>query len=196
MYYWTKYFKKSVSIIINNVVENWSATKAIDGLEGKVYLDKTWQLPCTKYRCVPQEYLRPSKYNYGSGYEQFLTRDFEHFTGVSKPWSTQEQARINVDAILGRFKARGLQGIKSPQEFWYLIFHKVHDLLQMNNVTADDDDVVDIRDLTIPRAKLGGYPTFKMMNTVIQARTGKSVDHIEGWADWEKEKKGKRKLHN
>jgi hypothetical protein len=190
LYYWTKYFKKNVSIMIGKEVENWSSSTTTNGEEGKVYLEKTWTLPCTNYRCVPEEYLLPSKYNYGSGYEKFLKdrqHDFVHFTGANKPWSTKSLASINMDDILDRFQKNGLKGLRNTHHFWFLTLHKVVEKLQMNTNRADPEDVVDIRNLNIPRAKLGGFPTFGMMNEVIKARTGKSTDHIESFADWAKE---------
>jgi hypothetical protein len=194
LYFWTKYFKKDVSLLIQNEVENWQSRKATDGEAQEVYLEKTWKLECTKYKCIPEVYLDRSLYNYGSGYEQFLRlHDFKHFTGPQKPWSKNVQSTIQLDDILDRFAKDGYKGLRNPQEYWYLVFLRVHKGLNMSVSTSDDGDAVDIKNLNIPHAKLGGYPTFGMMNDVIEARTGNSTSHVQTFIErrkWEVATKG------
>lgn len=185
-----------MSIIIGGQVENWSSRKTNSGEAQEVYLEKTWELGCTKYKCIPEVYLRPSSYNYGSGYEQFLSeRDFQHFTGTTKPWLREVQSEINMDRILRRFTKNGYKGIRSPQEYWYLVFHRVHKRLNMSVATWEDEDIVDIHNLKIPEAKLGRYPTFRMMNAVIEARTGNSTSHVQSWSEWNKVRKATKGIY-
>jgi hypothetical protein len=121
----------------------------------EVNLEQTWELQCSKYKCIPAAYWRPLKFNYGSQYEQFLRkRYFEHFTCAAKPWSNKVQVRIDVDdTVLDCFMKNGLKGLRSPQGYRYLIFQRVHERLQMNNATADNADDVDILKPECPPCK-------------------------------------------
>ncbi len=188
LYFWTKYFKKNVSILINNRIENWSSQKTTNGDDDKVFLEKAWEMPCIKSKCIPKEYLLPTSYDFGNGYEEVLNApyDFAHMGGQQKAWSKDVQASLNLDDILDRFAKHGVGGLGSPQEYWYVIFHRVHERLGMNNVTGDDQEVVDIRNLNVTGAKLGYWPNHADVNAVIEARTGNSTSHVESWEDYEK----------
>jgi hypothetical protein len=72
LYHWTKYAKKSVSLIIGGEVENWTSRN------GSAYLEETMKGIQTKYTCVPSATRARVK---SPGVESSPYRDFRHFTG-------------------------------------------------------------------------------------------------------------------
>ena len=70
LYYWTKYIKRDVSVIIGSAVQHWSD----DGGEGVSLRTIDSDNPLEKYSCFPKGNLAPPY------------RDFCHFTGRYKPW--------------------------------------------------------------------------------------------------------------
>lgn len=62
LYYWPKYVKQSVTIIIYGKVQNWSSRN------GEAYLEETLNSPFESYSCNGSG--KPAPY-----------RDFIHFTG-------------------------------------------------------------------------------------------------------------------
>jgi hypothetical protein len=71
LYHWTKYAKKSVSLIIGNDVENWTSRN------GTTYLEKTMKGILNQYACAPSSSQKMKKKRGLSPY-----RDFKHFTGT------------------------------------------------------------------------------------------------------------------
>ncbi|KAG7340332.1 hypothetical protein IV203_023875 [Nitzschia inconspicua] len=75
LYYWTKYVKMNVSIIIGDEIEHWSSTNG----QKKVTLERIDKGgPLDAFSCIRQFHstrMQPPPY-----------RDFHHFTGTSKPW--------------------------------------------------------------------------------------------------------------
>lgn len=71
LYYWVKYVKKDVSIIIGPDLEHWSNKSSADG---NVTLERVETNILTDLSCVP----------YAKGASPY--RDFIHFTGTTKPW--------------------------------------------------------------------------------------------------------------
>jgi hypothetical protein len=67
LYHWTKYVKRSVSLIIGNEVENWTTKN------GVAYLEGTTKGILNNYTCAP---AKNSRYVNSSPY-----LDFKHFTG-------------------------------------------------------------------------------------------------------------------
>jgi hypothetical protein len=247
LYYWTKYYKKDVSIVINQEVENWGSTQApFISVESnanataqahatrstEIFLERTLQDPFDQYSaCVKGMYVsRPRRYSQvgtASRGEQWHApyRDFIHFTGKFKPWLDRTQQELDLDGIINQTWINGtecLDALKSAQELWYYTFWKIHERLHMGNSTIKSADhfsastqqsthnrtateywrdvatfahlfKVNIRNLKIPKLALGGYPTYNMMKDVMAARTGRSMDHVEGWKEIEDRKKAKRK---
>jgi hypothetical protein len=71
LYHWTKYAKKSVSLIIGSEVENWTSRN------GTAYLEETMQGILNNYTCVPSAtQARGASHAKNSPY-----RDIRHFTG-------------------------------------------------------------------------------------------------------------------
>jgi len=79
LYYYTKYVKKNVSIIIGPEIEQWSSK---DG--GDVNLEKIDSNPFGAYSCFPL------------GQMAAPYRDYFHFTGRAKPWECNLRTNITV----------------------------------------------------------------------------------------------------
>lgn len=70
LYYWVKYVKKSVSIVIGKEVEQWGSDETGMG----VRLEEILIDPLTPHSC------------YRTGRRAPPFRDYFHFTGATKPW--------------------------------------------------------------------------------------------------------------
>ena len=100
VYHWTKYVKKSVSIVFGQYVENWSAmpngTVSLQNMLGEKFFNMSTpgilsnQKPCKKFMC-----------------------DFVHFSGRGKPWFLQP-----LPALL-KSRGDGKQH-KSMQRLWWV----------------------------------------------------------------------------
>lgn len=75
LYYWTKYYKKSVSIVNNNVVEQWGSKSATD----RVRLQRRGLDILRAHVCTNDERER-------KGHKITPYINFIHFTGNNKPW--------------------------------------------------------------------------------------------------------------
>lgn len=78
LYYWTKYIKQSVSLIINLDIENWGSRDGSAYMETKLIKGKRGIL--TNYSCVHTRGRVPSPY-----------RDFWHFTGKQSYYAAMWQ---------------------------------------------------------------------------------------------------------
>ncbi|GKY90655.1 hypothetical protein MPSEU_000038900 [Mayamaea pseudoterrestris] len=72
LYYWTKYYKRSVSIVFPDKVENWAAND-----KGEVYLQSILSNPFANYS-KPRIHVT-------TACRKFMC-DFMHFVGSKKPW--------------------------------------------------------------------------------------------------------------
>ncbi|KAG7343788.1 glycosyl transferase family 8 protein [Nitzschia inconspicua] len=154
LYYWTKYYKQDVSIVINNEVENWTSkplrptnnnetTSHQNGtLTREIFLERTLQQPFDEFTCVKGKLVsRPRRYSQvqtGSRGEQWDApyRDFIHFSGKFKPWLEETQQKMDLDDIVNRTWNSGtetLDALRSPQELWYYTFWKIHQRLRMGD---------------------------------------------------------------
>jgi len=117
LYYWTKYVKKSVSIIIRNDVEQWDKENWIETWDGKLILrNETFDFEKNEIKGVlknpfmkngygcPQQHLLPNPYD-----------DFKHMTGVGKPWYKSREELENPPDCL---KANSKMECKAQVE-WY-----------------------------------------------------------------------------
>jgi hypothetical protein len=144
LYFWTKYFKRDVSIVIGADVENWSGNRS-ELLHG----------PLIPYGCVPKEFTRPSKYA-NSGFSKMVPyRDFKHFTGRAKPWLAA--GGVNMTNTY-RF-----DDVQTAQEYWFYLFRQVQQRFQLT------EDIPNMH-RTIPMTQFGGYPTIRMARANARAK--------------------------
>jgi lipopolysaccharide biosynthesis glycosyltransferase len=144
LYFWTKYVKQDVSIVIGSSVENWSRNRS-QLLHGSL----------SPYGCVPNEYTKPYKYAH-SGFSSIVPyRDFKHFTGRAKPWL--ESGRINMS------HTHQFEDVQTAQEYWMYLFRNVQKRFQLQ---------VDVTNLprSIPMTLFGGYPTIRMARATARAK--------------------------
>jgi alpha-N-acetylglucosamine transferase len=91
LYYWTKYVKKNVSIIIGDEIEHWAS--AADDDEAEVKLDRFDRgSPFDKFSCIvrtDENRVRPAPY-----------RDTVHFTGNQKPWGFDLSQPVTNNTLL------------------------------------------------------------------------------------------------
>lgn len=73
LYYWPKYVKRNVSIVIGHDLETWSSSSSSSGNEQEVVLEGIRSHSLEKFSCKNGQIPPPY-------------RDFHHFTGVNKPW--------------------------------------------------------------------------------------------------------------
>jgi alpha-N-acetylglucosamine transferase len=144
LYFWTKYYKRNVSIVIGKDVENWSGNHS-ELLHG----------PLNSYGCVPKEYTKPYKYA-SSGFSKMVPyRDFKHFTGQAKPWVTS--GGVNMT------NTHRFEDVQTAQEYWFYLFRKIQRRFQL---------LVDVNDVhrQIPLTQFGGYPTIHMAHATARAK--------------------------
>ncbi|KAL3923583.1 MAG: hypothetical protein SGARI_006189, partial [Bacillariaceae sp.] len=91
LYYWTKYVKKNVSIIIKDQIEHW--TSQSHGEKAEVALERIDRKgPLEKFSCyarTDENRVRPAPY-----------RDTVHFTGNQKPWDYDLSNPVTEDTPL------------------------------------------------------------------------------------------------
>eukprot|EP00547_Thalassionema_nitzschioides_P004458 CAMPEP_0194202448 /NCGR_PEP_ID=MMETSP0156-20130528/2461_1 /TAXON_ID=33649 /ORGANISM="Thalassionema nitzschioides, Strain L26-B" /LENGTH=456 /DNA_ID=CAMNT_0038927937 /DNA_START=52 /DNA_END=1422 /DNA_ORIENTATION=+ len=152
LYYWTKYAKKDVSIVINSVVEHWSDEDG-DGEVEMIGKSPTSDLidrhSCSKGDLLQRAALRRS----GIGYKHAPYRDFHHFTGMSKPWLPKYKYSIPPDKMQPR------ENITDAMELWY---HALRRQVELHSLGDEID--VDHLCFNSSNAPLGMYPTHYSVN--------------------------------
>jgi hypothetical protein len=162
LYYWAKYYKQSVSLIIKDQVENWGTTENTNNGEtgaGTLRLEETLMRPLDNYTCLPMGMDEPGKFGQNNRrYKgQVPYQDFVHFYGTAnKPW----EQRAPPD-VASRDDAN------SPLQYWYHVLRKVkreHGILM----------TVDIAQLSTTSGKqpLGYRITERNLMDAVKARHG------------------------
>ena len=144
LYFWTKYYKKEVSLIIGNEVENWTGNTS-----------RTLEESLFPHGCVPREHTKRNCYA-DSGWKRMVPyRDFRHFTGRAKPWTAS--GSINMTNTL-RF-----DDVQTAQEYWFFLFRKIRTQLRLQ---------VDPNNLhrNIPPTDFGGWPTIGMARETARSK--------------------------
>uniref|UniRef100_A0A448ZRH7 Hexosyltransferase n=1 Tax=Pseudo-nitzschia multistriata TaxID=183589 RepID=A0A448ZRH7_9STRA len=94
LYYWTKYVKKSVSIISKHNIEQWDSNYWDTDSKGTLFLRQN-------ETNMPEIAKKPLE-NYGCPVEGFLPapyNDFFHLTGRAKPWFLEREQLENPDCF-------------------------------------------------------------------------------------------------
>jgi hypothetical protein len=158
LYYWAKYYKKSVSLIIGADIENWSSQNH-DGDE--VVLEQEIKNDILQsHGCVAQQDANDGRYAHNARYKKYVPdrynmyvpyRDFRHFTGSQKPWL------IAPDMLY----LKKFEDVRSAEQYWYFLFQQIIEHLNMD---------VDLETLDIPRNAFGGFPTHNMVRDTFNAK--------------------------
>jgi hypothetical protein len=119
LYYWAKYYKQSVSLIIKDQVENWGTGNTDNGETGTgtLRLEETLIRPLENYTCLPKGMDEPGKFGLNNRrYKgQVPYQDFVHFYGTAnKPW--EQPAPPDVASR---------DDANSPLQYWYHVLRKV-----------------------------------------------------------------------
>lgn len=188
LYYWTKYYKKSVSLIIRDYVENWSARVTSygatarngtddddDGGGGDAFLEDTWKnSPLRPYSCMPDGRTKKGAYGHPRFKSRFTPhRDFHHFSGSGKPWwnnlDSDGDEDVDEDGDGGRrrppridlTRLHGPDDASTAKEFWFWKLKSVDARLGMG---------LNLTHLDVPRANLGAAPTRGMLWRAVRPR--------------------------
>jgi hypothetical protein len=105
LYYWTKYVKKNVSIVVDHEVENWASSSRQEHLEGggriggvgeQVWLEETLDGALDNYTCLPLDKADRGTYgaSFPSAYGKAPFRDLFHFVGRTKVWEVRQFACV------------------------------------------------------------------------------------------------------
>ena len=146
LYYWTKYVKQKVSIIIGEEVEAWiPSDNRKTGFADSVITSSTKNgprlraqyanHPLSSYACLPKGMQKRGSYGYteaGFSRNSVPYIDIAHFTSQSKPWEQPYAAHL-MSSIRERIKAKEITPggeIQIPQvstmiqnatEYWFYI---------------------------------------------------------------------------
>jgi hypothetical protein len=145
LYYWTKYYKKNVSIVTRGNVENWSS-------DGSTVLSRA----LSGYGCVRKEDTQQNRYANNKKMDRFVPyRDFRHFSGRSKPWLVADEVDMN--------NTYRFQDVQTPQEYWFFLFRRIIERFDLQ---------IDPRNLhkIVPKTSFGAWPTFQMAQSVARAK--------------------------
>jgi hypothetical protein len=138
LYYWTKYYQKSVSIIIGDEIEQWSAWP-----NGTMRLEDTLLKPLQSYSCLPLDMDHDGHYasNDLVAIERVPYRDFRHFSGASKPWIGQAPPQVD-----------SLDQVKSSYDYWFYLLRQLNKKLGMG---------IDVDNLNLGQLSLGRRMTMR-----------------------------------
>ena len=120
MYYWTKYFKKSVSIISRDDAEQWDSDYWDTDSNGTLVL--------REYQNNVPKIVKKALKSYGCPIEGFLLapyNDFIHMTGQAKPWYQTREQLENPDCTNKIEKECKLQAK------WYIILKEALDSIEI-----------------------------------------------------------------
>jgi len=143
VYYWTKYIRKSVTIITgfaSSVVENYA-----EGAGGTVVVENVLTEPF-----VGHSKPRIKSYEMCN---KFIC-DYYHFTGFKKPWMTRPPEDIASDEHKN----------DSPQHIWWHTLHELNSELQMMGLNFSSFGPAQ-------KPPLGMYANFKEVDERVKRRS-------------------------
>ena len=137
LYYWSKYVKQNVSIVVGREVENWSSTEKLfptvytndthPNVTSTLHLEEI--IPenyLMNYTCLPLDKGYRGSYggNFPSAYEKAPYRDFYHFVGHTKVWENPPK----------RTKFNSIEECKEPREYWLYYLGLVQQRLNITKI--------------------------------------------------------------
>mmetsp|Transcript_5084 Transcript_5084/g.9472 ORF Transcript_5084/g.9472 Transcript_5084/m.9472 type:complete len:226 (-) Transcript_5084:83-760(-) len=117
LYYWTKYVKKSVSLVIKDDVEQWEMEH-----DGSLKMQELVRGKLKEYGCSvgkSRSYM-PSPY-----------LDFIHFTGGSKPWHQ------NVTVLNEGIRGKNFEDCTGKQKWYWSLLEALEDIGMSEKVSLD-----------------------------------------------------------
>jgi hypothetical protein len=164
LYFWAKYVKKNVSIIIGSEIEHWTTTTGNNTDELMLQrVDK--DSPLDPYSCIRTK----SSYQNGRRLPPAPYRDFYHFTGNRKPWETLDWQSPHNSTVNKRM------------QIWRDTLMKVQEKTHYNFTLFGDNNNVDEDGMgSIPKPPMGRFSTYQAMISHIKAKK------FFGWHHYEK----------
>ena len=168
LYYWTKYYLKQVSILQLDYMEHWT-THGPNGTLSKQVLSGN---PLRSVSCLPLGMEYPNLY--GSAKKSVFWnhtphRDFVHFTGDTKPWSSKTYRKYdntllpNGTTITTTRVMTHRYNCTSSTDYWYFQLAQLNAIYHLNLSVE-----------YVPKQNhhpiLGRYPTHRSMIGTIQAK--------------------------
>jgi len=150
LYYWTKYVKKNVSVMIGESAESWYNRSVVDDNDKVISMKINEDLHMVSTNSHTDKKCSPFPYgNFGiRDFEPYS--DFFHFTGAAKPWREDPAPFIST-----------IEKVRNTNELWYFMLRR------------------EVRRLNLPieteklknkgRPRLGIYPKFEMANEAAKA---------------------------
>lgn len=147
LYYWTKYHKKKVSIIIKDKIQKWGSNEKGDSVMVSEIFSKNIFGKPKKFILSPG--------NHHKGDHPYC--DFEHFVQTFKPWLPM-QARNPPDDV------KNIDDSENTKVLWYHLLRKLNKELELG---------INVENLKIGRPSLGLFPTNEMVQETLNAKTSK-----------------------
>jgi len=122
LYYWAKYFKQDVSIVIGNRLQNWVASETRTDMPIKISETKD---ELDEYSPKPLVYMHKCNI---VGNHPFCTspyKDFTHFMGGSKPWQGKSTGKIF------RMGDTDTENNNAPTRLWFKELAKINEKLDI-----------------------------------------------------------------
>jgi hypothetical protein len=143
LYYWTKYVKKSVSILVTSSVEQWGA----DPITGEPIQERIDKGTIHEHSCSPGPKRRAAPY-----------RDFVHLTGKKKPWHS------NLTILEQGLNEENKRKYTAQEEWLWLL----KDALQ--SIGMQDRISLDFIAGHLENAAVGTTPGHRQRNMYIKAK--------------------------
>jgi hypothetical protein len=169
LYYWTKYIKKDVSIIIGDEVEHWTSGQKDD----EVILERIDRNnPLHPYSCMKKTNNRmpPAPY-----------RDFHHFTGNSKPWEFSDLSQPISESAWRPHNSSIPSGkrLASRINMWRATLLKVQQDTSFNFTVLQPKGTDANNQATSSNPPVGRFSTYQAMISHIKAKKFFGWQHYE-----------------
>eukprot|EP00568_Trieres_chinensis_P013749 CAMPEP_0183295582 /NCGR_PEP_ID=MMETSP0160_2-20130417/3489_1 /TAXON_ID=2839 ORGANISM="Odontella Sinensis, Strain Grunow 1884" /NCGR_SAMPLE_ID=MMETSP0160_2 /ASSEMBLY_ACC=CAM_ASM_000250 /LENGTH=423 /DNA_ID=CAMNT_0025457089 /DNA_START=174 /DNA_END=1445 /DNA_ORIENTATION=- len=142
LYHWTKYVKRSVSIIVDDEVQNWGPAEKDDAQI--VRLESKMKDVLNEKSCSQRDQFNRGRMLLNAPY-----RDFVHFVSTTKPWLGAKASNVPGDVA----------NISEAQNATQLWFYGLRRQIAEHKLS----DRINIYDLRVGRPPLGLYPTWYQM---------------------------------
>jgi len=171
LYFWTKYVKKSVSIVTRYDVEQWGEDDWENtGANGTLVLRKSQEQDKAGMSTSAPTIEKNAFKNYGCPVTHFLPspyNDFHHMTGNAKPWY-QNISRLEDPDCTDRNKRECNIQVK-----WYQLFNEA--LISIEMIDRVSWDIFGSR----RSAPVGHAPTFEQIATYVYAKKERNWNQYE-----------------
>ncbi|KAG7372940.1 hypothetical protein IV203_033664 [Nitzschia inconspicua] len=171
LYYWTKYVKMNVSIVIGDEIEHWSSTNG----QEKVTLERVDKgSPLDAFSCIRRSHssrMQPPPY-----------RDFHHFTGNSKPWEFSNLSRpiLETDWRPHNSTMKVGRRLASRINTWRETLLKVQQMTNHNfSVLKDGNSSTNAPSCPPRPPPVGRFSTYEAMIAHIKAKMFFGWQHYE-----------------